>query len=77
MGPGFAGNSQHKGHASVTQTLDTYSHVLPALEHRATDELRTILFPVEDRPADQTIACLPPGDEETNAPNDEEGELEQ
>ena len=69
--------AERLGHASVTQTLYTYSHVLPALEHRATDELRNILFPVEDRPADQTIACLPPGDEETNAPTDEEGELEQ
>lgn len=69
--------AERLGHASVTQTLDTYSHVLPALEHRATDELRNILFPVEDRPADQTINCLPPGDEESENPTTEEGDPEE
>ena len=77
MGQGFECNSQHKGHASVTQTLDTYSHVLPALEHRATDELRNILFPVEDRPADQAVACLPPGDDDNERTTIEEGEPEE
>lgn len=62
MGPDFAGNSQHNGHSSVTQTLDTYSHVLPVLEEKATDELRNVLFP--KKAASQAIACLPPGDEE-------------
>ena len=41
----------HEKVASVTQTLDTYSHVLPALEHKATDELRNLLFPANPRPA--------------------------
>lgn len=50
MGQGFARNSHHKGHASVTQTLDTYSHVLPALEHKATDELANLLFPADSEP---------------------------
>ena len=77
IGPVFAANSQHKGHASGTQTLDTYSHVLPALEHRATDELRNILFPVEGRPADQIINCLPPADEEEDQQTDEKGESEE
>ena len=51
------------GHSSVTQTLDTYSHVLPALEHKATDELRNLLSPPASRPAGQAIACLPPATE--------------
>jgi len=51
--------AERLGHASVTQTLDTYSHVLPALEHKATDELRNLLFPSPGRPADQAVARLP------------------
>lgn len=57
--------AERLGHASVTQTLDTYSHVLPALEHRATDELRNLLFAPEDRSDDDDgdfVACLPSGD---------------
>lgn len=64
--------AERMGHASVTQTLDTYSHVLPALEHRATDELRNILFPAPDRPSDQTIACLPPATELDNSQDEPE-----
>lgn len=58
--------AERLGHSSVTQTLDTYSHVLPVLEEKATDELRNVLFqtPAPKRPAPQVIACLPPGDEE-------------
>lgn len=56
--------AERLGHSSVTQTLDTYSHVLPVLEEKATDELRNVLFPPDSRPATQTITCLPPGDEE-------------
>lgn len=37
--------SDRLGHASVTQTLDTYSHVLPAMERRASEGLRAVLFP--------------------------------
>ncbi len=51
--------AERLGHASVTQTLDTYSHVLPALEYKATDELRNLLYR-DDYP--QTPQ-LPPGDE--------------
>lgn len=51
--------AERLGHASVTQTLDTYSHVLPALEHKATDELRNLLFPCAGRPADQAVSRLP------------------
>jgi len=40
------------GHASVTQTLDTYSHVLPELEQKTTDELRNLLFPSDSGPAE-------------------------
>lgn len=43
MGQGFECNSQHNGHASVTTTLDTYSHVLPHLQQRATEKLRFLL----------------------------------
>ena len=47
--------AERLGHASVTQTLDTYSHVLPALEQKATAELSNILFPV---PAEGSIDQL-------------------
>ena len=50
--------AERLGHASVTQTLDTYSHVLPALEYKATDELRNLLCRPESRP----IPELPPGE---------------
>lgn len=56
--------AERLGHSSVTQTLDTYSHVLPVLEEKATDELRNLLFPAASRPAPQTVTCLPPADEE-------------
>ncbi|MBS2039852.1 hypothetical protein JST97_33010 [bacterium] len=51
--------AERLGHASVTQTLDTYSHVLPALEYQATDELRNLLY----RDHYTTPPQLPPGDE--------------
>ena len=54
--------AERLGHSSVTQTLDTYSHVLPVLEEKATDELRNVLFQTPNKPAPQTIVCLPPGD---------------
>ena len=37
--------SERLGHASVTTTLDIYSHVLPHLQHRATERLRFLLTP--------------------------------
>jgi integrase len=36
--------SERLGHASVTLTLDTYSHVLPTMQKSATERLRSVLF---------------------------------
>lgn len=36
--------AERLGHASVTITLDTYSHVLPTLQRDATDRLEAILY---------------------------------
>ncbi len=36
--------SERLGHASVTLTLDTYSHVLPDMQKAATDKLESMLF---------------------------------
>ncbi len=36
--------SERLGHASVTLTLDTYSHVLPSMQKAATDKLESMLF---------------------------------
>lgn len=36
--------SERLGHASVTLTLDTYSHVLPSMQQAATEKLERILF---------------------------------
>ncbi len=36
--------SERLGHASVMLTLDTYSHVLPGMQERATEKLEEILF---------------------------------
>jgi integrase len=36
--------SERLGHASVTLTLDTYSHVLPSMQQAATEKLENILF---------------------------------
>jgi integrase len=36
--------SERLGHASVTMTLDTYSHVLPTMQETATEELSTYLY---------------------------------
>lgn len=36
--------SERLGHASVTLTLDTYSHVLPTMQKRATERLESIMF---------------------------------
>ena len=40
--------SERLGHASVTMTLDTYSHVLPDMQEKATAKLEEILFNAED-----------------------------
>ena len=36
--------SERQGHASVTLTLDTYSHVLPTMQQAATEKFEKILF---------------------------------
>jgi hypothetical protein len=36
--------SERLGHASVTLTLDTCSHVLPGLQRAASDKLEALLF---------------------------------
>ena len=36
--------SERLGHASITLTLDTYSHVLPSMQQGAADRLESILF---------------------------------
>jgi integrase len=36
--------SERLGHASVTLTLDTYSHVLPTMQQQAADRLEAVLF---------------------------------
>jgi len=36
--------SERLGHASVTLTLDTYSHVLPTMQQQAADKLEAVLF---------------------------------
>jgi integrase len=36
--------SERLGHASVTLTLDTYSHVLPTMQKTATDKLEKMMF---------------------------------
>ena len=36
--------SERLGHASITLTLDVYSHVLPDMQKAATDKLENILF---------------------------------
>jgi integrase len=36
--------SERLGHASITLTLDTYSHVLPTMQQQAADRLEAVLF---------------------------------
>jgi integrase len=36
--------AERLGHATIVLTLDTYSHVLPTMQKRATEELETMLF---------------------------------
>lgn len=40
--------SERLGHASVTLTLDTYSHVLPDMQDRATAKLEKMLFSTQE-----------------------------
>jgi len=43
--------SERLGHASVTLTLDTYSHVLPTMQQQAADRLEVVLFGPKARSA--------------------------
>lgn len=36
--------SERLGHASITLTLDTYSHVLPSMQQAASDKLESLLY---------------------------------
>ncbi len=36
--------SERLGHASITLTLDTYSHVLPTMQQAASEKLEQMLF---------------------------------
>ena len=36
--------SEHLGHASITLTMDTYSHVMPDMQQSASDKLEQMLF---------------------------------
>ena len=36
--------SERLGHASITLTMDTYSHVLPDMQQGASDKLERMLF---------------------------------
>jgi integrase len=36
--------SERLGHASITLTLDTYSHVLPDMQKAAAEKLENLLF---------------------------------
>ena len=36
--------SERLGHSSITQTLDTYSHVLPDMQQQTAERLETLLF---------------------------------
>jgi len=36
--------SERLGHASITLTMDTYSHVMPYMQQGASDKLEQMLF---------------------------------
>ena len=36
--------SERLGHSSINLTLDTYSHVLPHMQQRATEKIEEMLF---------------------------------
>jgi integrase len=36
--------SERLGHANITLTLDTYSHVLPSMQQAASEKLESLLF---------------------------------
>ncbi len=36
--------AERLGHSTIVLTLDTYSHVLPTMQRKATDKLEKILF---------------------------------
>jgi integrase len=42
--------SERLGHANISITLDTYSHVLPSMQQHAADRIDAALFHVSERP---------------------------
>jgi len=36
-------HSERLGHASITMTLDTYSHVMPNMQREASDKMEELL----------------------------------
>lgn len=44
MGPGFAGNSQHKGHSTTVLTMDTYCAVLLTMQKAAAAKVGSFLY---------------------------------
>ena len=49
------------GHSSVMLTLDTYSHVTPAMDHAAANLIAGLVVPIETFPL---AGCLPLADSE-------------
>jgi integrase len=47
--------SERLGHASITLTLDTYSHVLPTMEQAAAAKVEGLMFAVDSRRVLQEI----------------------
>ncbi len=45
--------SERLGHASVTITLNIYSHVLPTMQVAATQQIAKLLFAEEDKRAEE------------------------
>jgi integrase len=58
--------SERLGHASISITLDTYSHAIPALQEEAAERIAAVLSPGGDR----TAACALRGTGSIAAPGD-------
>lgn len=49
--------SERLGHSSVSQTLDTYSHVMPSLQIEATREIEEAIYQTSESGADTSLDC--------------------
>ena len=47
--------SERLGHSSVSQTLDTYSHVMPSLQIEATGQIEEALYQTGSGDADTSL----------------------